>query len=42
MQTPFLLVIAVAIVAISFALALSLLDHGITVTVLEVVTYIDP
>jgi hypothetical protein len=42
MQTTFLLGIGVAIVAISFALTLSVLDHGMTATVLEVVKYIDP
>jgi hypothetical protein len=42
MQTTFLVGIGVAIIAISFALTLSVLDHGITVTVLEVIKYIDP
>ena len=42
MQTTFLFVIGVAIVAISFAFTLSCLDHGITATVSEVVKYINP
>jgi hypothetical protein len=42
MQATFLFGIGVAIIAISFALTLSVLDHGIAVTVLEVVKYIDP
>jgi hypothetical protein len=42
MQTTFLFVIGVAIVAISFAFTLSCLDHGIAATVSEVVKYINP
>jgi hypothetical protein len=42
MQTALLLLIGIAIVTASFALILSILDHGVTATVLEVVTYIDP
>jgi hypothetical protein len=42
MQTTLLLVIGIAIVAASFGLTLSILDHGVTATVLEVVKYIDP
>jgi hypothetical protein len=39
MQTTFPFGIGVAIIAIFFALTLSVLDHGITVTVVK---YIDP
>ena len=37
MQTALLVLIGIVIVAASFGLTLSILDHGITATVLEVV-----
>ena len=42
MQPTVLIVIGIAIVAASFGLTLSLLDHGVAATVLEVVKYINP
>jgi hypothetical protein len=41
-QTALLLLIGIAVVTASFALTLSILDHGVTATVLEVVRYVDP
>ena len=41
MQTALPVVVGIVIVATSF-LTLSILDHGVTATVTEVVRYIDP
>ena len=41
MQTALLLLMGIAIVPASFGLTLSVLDHGVTATVLEVVRYVD-
>jgi hypothetical protein len=42
MQITLYLATGVAIVIASFGLTLSLLDHGVTATVTEIVRYIDP
>jgi len=42
MQVTLYLTIGIAIVVASFGLTLSVLDHGVTATVMEIVRYIDP